>query len=195
MDHTVSLPRPEGEPAGLMARRRSVRAFAPRPAALSDLSLALFAAQGRTHARGFRAVPSAGALYPLELYLAAGEVQGLAPGIYRYLPADHALTPTATGDMRTELASACFQEWTANAPCMLALTAVYARVTGKYGERGVRYAHIEAGAAAQNANLALVSRGLGATVVGAFDDERLARILGAGSGERPLVLMPAGTPA
>jgi SagB-type dehydrogenase family enzyme len=152
-----------------------------------------WAAQGVTETRGRRTAPSAGALYPLELLVVAGSVEGLEPGVYRYRPSGHSLLELTRGDVRAALAAAALgQEWMADAPCVLVLGAVYERTTGKYGARGERYVHIEVGLAAQNTQLQATALGLGSVVVGAFDDGRVRTRLGLGSDERPLALLPVG---
>lgn len=177
-----------------LLKRRSCRSFAPFPLSLQEVGQLLWAAQGITDkTSGFRTAPSAGALYPLELYLVAGQVEGLSPGVYRYLPGEHALCEVLSGDRREELFRvALFQQWIREAPVVLVLTAVYERTTRKYGERGIRYVHMEAGHAAQNVYLQAEALGLGAVVVGAFEDSSVQRILELPANEHPLYLMPVG---
>jgi SagB-type dehydrogenase family enzyme len=177
----------------VLRERRSVREYARVPLTLAEVAQLAWAAQGVTETRGRRTAPSAGALYPLEILVVAGAVTGLAPGVYRYRPATHDLLELERGDVREPLAVAALgQEWLADAPLVLAVTAVQARTTGKYGERGERYVHIEVGLAAQNVQLQATALGLGSVVVGAFDDERVHRRLGLDEGERPLALLPVG---
>ena len=176
-----------------LLKRRSVREFRDVPLALDDLGQLLWAAQGITDRAGFRTAPSAGALYPLEVYAVAGSVQGLTTGLYRYIPRGHALRRIVDGDKRPALGRAAYdQPSIAEAPAILALCAVYERVTGKYGERGLRYVHMEAGHAAQNVYLQAVTLNLGTVVLGAFDDMRVAETLTLGEQEQPLYLMPIG---
>lgn len=182
-----------GSFSDLLYRRSSVRNFSPGTVSLEQVSKILFAAQGITRDGRFRSVPSAGALYPLEVYLVAGQVQGLEPGVYKYRPEGHQLIPGKAGDQRGELARQAYgQTWVAKAQAAVVICAVYERVTGKYGERGHRYVHIEAGCAAQNVSLEGFNIGLGSTVVGAFSDEGLARVIGAAGSEQPLILLPVG---
>jgi SagB-type dehydrogenase family enzyme len=195
----VRLPQPRtrGEVSleEALARRRSVRAFADRPLALAEVAQLLWSAQGVTSASGGRTAPSAGALYPLELFVVAGDVTDLAPGIYRYRPASHDLARVAEGDHRRALAAAALgQSSPAGAPVVFVITGVYERTTGKYGDRGVRYVHVEAGLAAENLCLAAAAEGLGAVVVGAFDDARVGEVLGLTRDLRPLLLVPVGRP-
>ena len=196
----IPLPRAASSPAQslehLLARRRSVRDYADRPVTLVAAACLLRAAQGITTADGLRASPSAGALYPLEIYLAAGAVSGLAPGIYRYLPGEDAIAPVLEGDRRAVLAAAALgQSWLAAASLTLVIAAVPGRTTVKYGRRGIQYVHMEAGHAAQNILLMAVAQNLGAAVVGAFDDARVASVTGLAGEETPLYLVPVGHPA
>lgn len=191
----IELPRPTitGELAHLLEQRRSVRAYERAPLSLAEAGQLAWAAQGVTHPEGLRTAPSAGALYPLELFLVAGDVQGLEPGVYHYLPRRHALEQTGDGDRRKALGRAAYgQEWLADAPLVCVLTAVYERTAWKYGERAQRYVHMEVGHAGQNLFLQAEALGLGSVVVGAFDDDRVAAVLGLPSEVRPLSLMPVG---
>lgn len=177
----------------VLAERRSVREFARGALTLPQVAQLLWAAQGVTGADGRRTAPSAGALYPLELYLVAGEVRDLAPGVYRYVPGKHRLEQLGAGDVRRKLcAAALAQECVAEGAAVAVFTAVERRTTRKYGPRGVRYVHIEIGHAAQNLALAATALGLGTVTVGAFDDAAVARILKLPEGETPLYLMPVG---
>ncbi len=196
----IKLPRAEaslGHPLELLlARRRSVRDFAPGALSLVQASCLLWAAQGISDARGLRTAPSAGALYPLGLYLVAGDIAGIEPAIYRYLPRENAVERIQPGDRRAALAAAAMnQSWLADAALTLAFSACYARTTKKYDKRGIQYVHMEAGHAAQNALLTAVALNLGAAVVGAFDDRRVAAVLGLPREETPLYLVPVGRSA
>ena len=195
----VALPRPshEGEVSveQALALRRSVRAFAAEPLPLSAVSQLLWAAQGVTDAAGHRTAPSAGALYPLEVRLVAGAVSGLRSGVYRYDPIRHRLRLESEGDLRTRIAEAALsQDWVAQAPAIVVLAAVVERTARKYGERAPRYVHMEVGHAAQNVYLQATALGLGTTMVGAFRDEELARVLGLPAQVEPLALLPVGKP-
>ena len=196
----TELPKPEtkGEFAvqAALARRRSMRDFASGALTTAELGQLLWAAQGVTSPDGKRAAPSAGALYPLEVYAAAGKVDGLEAGVYRYQPESHALQQTGTRDVRQELAAAALhQDWVADAPVVLVLAAVYVRTTGKYGDRGIRYVHIEIGHAAQNVYLQAEALDLATVMVGAFRDDRVAEVLGLPSDHEPLAILPVGRPA
>lgn len=195
----IALPEPRREGAvsieRALAQRRSVREFAREPLSLEAVSQILWAAQGVTDPAGLRSAPSAGALYPLEVHLVVGAVSGLAPGVYRYEPRHHRLIAGASGDRRAALARAALgQDWIADAPASILITAVHQRTTRKYGERATRYVHMEAGHAAQNVYLQAVSLGLGTTMVGAFRDGEVARAAELPGREKPLGLLPIGKP-
>lgn len=175
--------------------RRSVREFTREAVTLAEAGQLLWAAQGITRGGAGRTVPSAGALYPMEVYLVAGRVRDLPVGVYRYDPQEHRLALVHPGDARRELAAAAArQSWIEDAAAVIVLAAVYQRTTGKYGERGRRYVHIEVGHAAQNVYLEAAALGLGTTMVGAFDDARVARSLGIAGQAEPLGLLPVGRP-
>ena len=178
-----------------LAQRRSVREFAERPLSLSALSQLLWAAQGVTHRRGLRTAPSAGALYPLEIFVVAGDVEGLSDGVYRYVPRDHGLEREREGDLRPELARAALeQDWVAKAPAILVVAAVYERSARKYGRRAPRYVHMEVGHASQNVYLQAEALELGTCAVGAFRDRELAAALGLPSEIAPQLVLPIGWP-
>ena len=196
---TISLPAPRQDSGVSLERalreRRSVREFRAATLTQDEMSQLLWAAQGITSRDGLRTAPSAGALYPLVVYLLAGTVQGLEPGIYKYVPAGHKLMRTIAGDQRHPLAAAALgQDSVAEAGAVLVFTAVEQRTTRKYGERGVRYIHIETGHASQNVFLQATALGLATVVVGAFDDDAAAALLKLPVGEVPLYLMPLGRP-
>jgi SagB-type dehydrogenase family enzyme len=192
----IALPRPRDQSQtsveNALLRRRSVRDFRDRPLILSELSQLLWAAQGITHRSGYRAAPSAGALYPLDVFVLAGNITGIDRGTYKYLPQEHILLNAAAGDKRMPLRHAAFgQPVVSGAAAVLVFCAVYGRTTGKYGERGIRYVHMEAGHAAQNVYLQAVSLQLGTVVLGAFNDEQVKKVLTLRE-EQPLYLMPVG---
>jgi SagB-type dehydrogenase family enzyme len=181
--------------AEALQARRTVRQFASRPLALAQVGQILWAADGLSDPRGLRTAPSAGATYPLDIYLVAGErgVSGLAPGLYRYLAPEHALLPTVTGDLRAPVSRASlYQSWMAEAPVMVVIAADYRRCTARYGERGVMYTHMEAGNVSQSVFLMAEALGLGAGIVGAFDDQGLSRALQLPGDQVPLLVMPVG---
>jgi SagB-type dehydrogenase family enzyme len=195
----VALPRPrlDGDVAveRALSLRRSVRAFAPETLPLSNVSQLLWAAQGITDAAGRRTAPSAGALYPLEVYVVAGAVSGMRAGLYRYEAQQHRLALASEGDPRAGVAQAALeQDWLAEAPVIFVLVAVYERTERKYGDRAARYVHMEVGHVAQNVYLQASALGLGTTMVGAFRDAELARVLELPGDAKPLALLPVGKP-
>jgi len=178
-----------------LAIRRSVRDFSATSLTLSQISQLLWAAQGITNENGFRTAPSAGATYPLEVYLVAGKVEELAPGIYRYNPREHALELVMSGDIRAALSSACFgQEWVDSAPISVVISAVFERTTRRYGKRGIQYVHMEVGHAAQNIYLQATALNLGTVIVGAFDDNLVMKVMRLPHDEIPLAVLPVGHP-
>lgn len=196
---TVELPIPATKGAvsleEAIQNRRSVREFTDEPLTLGEIGQLLWAAQGITSTHGARAAPSAGGTYPLEIYVAAGRVTGLEPGVYRYRPATHDLALVATGDARAELADASLDQiWVREGAAAVVISAVYSRTTERYGERGVRYVHLEAGHAAQNLCLQATALGLGVVVVGAFSDDRVQDVLHMPREEDPLYVVPIGRP-
>ena len=179
-----------------LSQRRSVQEYSQDPVSLRDVSQLLWAAQGVMGMSGLRTAPSAGALYPLEVLLVAGNVEGLAPGVYRYVPAAHELRMIRRGDMRNEIAIAGLnQSALREAPATIAITGVCSRTTGKYGERGIRYVWMEAGHASQNIYLQAEALRLGTVAIGAFSDDQIRQVLYLADGEDPLSLMPVGHPA
>jgi SagB-type dehydrogenase family enzyme len=176
--------------------RRTIRSFTSEQLTLEQVSQLLFAAQGITEDQGFkRSVPSAGALYPLDVYavMGTGGAVGIKEGIYHYEPKEHAVSLLYEGDFRYELARACLQQmWMRSAPLTLVVCAEYARVCSKYGARGTRYAHMEAGHIGQNIFLQAEALGLGAGIVGAFSDEDVLNIMKIPRAHEPLVLLPVG---
>jgi SagB-type dehydrogenase family enzyme len=177
-------------------RRRSVRSFSSRAVTKEDLSQLLYAAQGITEDKGFkRAAPSAGALYPLDIYAIVGEkgVEDLDAGVYHYSAPGHRIENVVTDDRKEQLAVASVQQmWMAKAPLNFVITAEYSRICSKYGERGIRYAMIEAGHVGQNIFLQAEALGLNAGIVGAFDDRKVIDVLGIPKKHEPLLIMPVG---
>jgi SagB-type dehydrogenase family enzyme len=190
----VALPAPEtdGEWSleAALVQRRSVRNFAARPLTDAEVGQLLWAAQGITGKGGGRTAPSAGALYPLEVYIAT------ADGLFHYEVDRHALTVASQTDLRPALYEAAgHQAAVGQAPAVFVISAVYERTTVKYGtDRSPRYVHLEAGHAAQNLLLQAVALGLGAVPVGAFDDAGVHEALSLPTEEKPLYLIPVGEP-
>ncbi|MCK5382460.1 MAG: SagB/ThcOx family dehydrogenase [Gammaproteobacteria bacterium] len=194
---TLALPEPDRSGRHplevLLQQRRSVREYRDKSLSLSDIGQLLWAAQGITDSRGLRAAPSAGALYPLELYVVAGRVDRLPAGVYHYQPDGHRLLAMRRGDRRYGLAQAALgQSWLADAAAVVVFAAVYERTARKYGERAVRYVHIETGHAAQNLFLQAGALDLDTVTVGAFNDDAVAALLQLPADARPLLLMPVG---
>jgi SagB-type dehydrogenase family enzyme len=185
-----------------MLRRRSVRDFRPDPIDLKEVSQILWAAYGITAPQsqpatlrgGLRTAPSAGGLYPLEIYLVAGKVNGLKPGIYQYVAEGHKLVLHAAGDFRKELAGAALrQDFIAVAPASLVYTAIFSRTTGKYGSRGKeRYVCMDLGHSAQNVYLQVTALGMATCAVGAFADKMVSNTVMLPDHEEPLYIMPIG---
>jgi SagB-type dehydrogenase family enzyme len=188
----IALPAPAR--AGQMSleeclhRRRSVREFSTRPLTEQQLGQLLWAAQGISGPEGLRTAPSAGALYGLEIYAATAE------GFYRYVPEAHQLEIQSEEDLRPALCRAALdQESVLVAGAVFVIAAVYDRLAGKYGEeRSVRYAHLEAGHAAQNLLLQGAALGLGSVPMGAFRDGQVQRVLSLPPEQSPLYLIPVG---
>ncbi len=176
-----------------LLKRRSTRDYTGEPITLQELSQLLWAAQGVTSPKGYRTAPSAGALYPLEVYVVVGDVESISEGVYKYRPQKHQLAKVMTGDKRSELTIAALgQSWVKDAATDIVVTAVYERTTSKYGERGVRYVHMEAGHAAQNLCLQAAALDLGLVTVGAFRDDQVKDTLGLPEDEQPLYIIPIG---
>jgi SagB-type dehydrogenase family enzyme len=176
-----------------LLKRRSIRGYKNAPLYRSEISQLLWAAQGVTDPRGLRTAPSAGALYPLELSIVVGNVTDLQSGIYRYRPRTHELEKIEEGDKRGELCSAALgQSAIRNAAVVIVVSALYERTTVKYGERGIRYVHMEAGHTAQNVCLQAVALDLGTVVIGAFRDDEVKRIMKMADREQPLYIIPVG---
>ncbi len=182
-------PRADSTLETALAQRRSVRGFLPEHS-LNDEQLArlAWAAQGRTARDGGRTAPSAGALYPLELYVAMGR------GLYRYDVARHRLELCDERDLRPALFEASLrQECVRDAAAVFVFAAVFGRTSRKYGaERSPRYVYMEAGHAAQNLLLEAVALALGGVPVGAFEDRDVARALGLPRNQRVVYLVPIG---
>ena len=176
-----------------LLKRRSVRDYTGEPLTLKEVSQLLWAAQGITDPMGLRTAPSAGGTYPLEIYLVVGDVKDLPMGIYHYQPVGHKLIKILDGDMRTELSTAALEQvWVKEGAVDIIITAIYERTTERYGERGIRYVHMEAGHAAQNVYLQAVALNLGTVSIGAFYDDQIKEILNLNQQEQPLYIMPVG---
>jgi len=194
----IQLPPPEFESEisfeEALKQRRSVRSYEKVPLILSEISQILWAAQGITdNSYGLRTAPSAGALYPLEIYLAASNVAELKSGFYHYNPKKHTLNKISEGDKRIDISnSALKQDAIENSSAIVIITAIYERTEVKYGKRSERYVHIEVGHVGQNIYLQAVTLGIGTVMIGAFKDEALKKVLGFAEDEYPLAIMPLG---
>ncbi len=196
----IKLPEPNFKGLVLeeaLRKRRSVRSYSKEALNLNEVSQLLFSAQGITatyYGHRLRTAPSAGALYPFEIYLIANRVEKLKSGIYHYLVDEHGLEMVKEGDIREKIRNAALgQEPVAEAGAVFILTAVFERTTRKYGERGYRYIHIEAGHIGQNILLQATSLGLSAVPIGAFSDEQIDRLLGIETKKQSTIyLIPVG---
>jgi len=176
-----------------MLHRRSVRRYTEEQITLNELSQLLWAAQGITSEEGFRTAPSAGALYPLEVYVVAGNVDGLAGGVYRYQAEGHALQRIRDGDLRENLSGCALkQTQITDAMVNIVFAAVFNRTTAKYGERGAQYVYIEAGHAAQNVYLQAEASGIGVCAVGAFYEQEVSELLALPDDEIPIYILTVG---
>ena len=200
MSKTIQLPTPvtKGKVSlgETIKKRRSRRSFKDKALNLNQISQILWAAQGITEEKGYkRAAPSAGALYPLEIYLVVTNVETLDAGVYHYNPINHSLDLILSGNYQVVLAKACLgQMFIADAPISIVVTAQYKRTTSKYGERGIRYVHIEVGHVGQNICLETVSLGLGTVTIGAFWDEEVSKVLHLPERHKPIYVLPVGYP-
>ena len=199
-DAAIVLPKPslDGKVSVEKAiqQRRTIRDFKETPLSIPHLSQLLYAAQGITDPKGAgRSAPSGGARYPLDIYVIVGKkgVEGLGEGIYHYTPENHSISSMNNKDLRREIGSASLgQMWMAGASVMFVITAEYRRITGRYGDRGIRYAQIEAGHVGQNLFLQAEALGLGAGIVGAFNDTEVVKVMGIPREHEPLLIMPVG---
>lgn len=196
-DDKLELPEPRRDSSvsieETLLKRRSIREYSGEPLTLQEVSQLLWAAQGITDPGGLRTAPSAGALYPLEVYVVVGDVENLAVGVYKYKQHGHELLKVLAGDKRADLAGAALkQAWVKEAAMDIVFAAVYERTTVKYGERGIRYVHMEVGHAAQNMCLQATAMDLGIVTVGAFNDEQVKEVLNLPDNEQPLYIIPVG---
>ncbi|MBC8275376.1 MAG: SagB/ThcOx family dehydrogenase [Chloroflexi bacterium] len=180
-----------------ISKRRSVRRFRAQPLSLAQLSQLLWSAQGITGSGGRRAVPSAGATYPLEIFVVIGAhgIESLAAGIYHYQADTHSLSLYLSGDLRQKLADAALgQGFVANCPVVIVVCALHPRTAYRYGRRGERYIHMEVGHVGQNVSLQAVALGLATVMVGAFEDEEVRKALKIEEQIKPLYIIPVGEP-
>jgi SagB-type dehydrogenase family enzyme len=172
-----------------LAQRRSVRSFTEEELTLEEISQLLWAAQGITALWGGRTAPSAGALYPLEVYVATPN------GLYHYVPQEHKVIVVSQEDLRLKIWEVALeQDAIREAPAVFVITAVYERTAQKYGGRAERYVKLEAGHACQNILLQAVAMDLGAVPIGAFYDDQIQATLSLPPDHEPLYLIPVGHP-
>jgi SagB-type dehydrogenase family enzyme len=171
----------------VIAIRRSRRDFLPQFLTLEQISQLCWAAQGQEIDSRYRTAPSAGATYPLELFVVTGD------GLFYYLPSEHALEKLMGQDLRADLSAAAWgQEFIEAAPLTLVFAAEFSRTTNHYGKRGIRYVYMEAGHAAQNVHLQAESSGLGSVAVGAFDDAVVSKVLSLPKNLEPVYMVTVG---
>jgi SagB-type dehydrogenase family enzyme len=176
-----------------MSLRRSVRIYINQPLTIGELSQLLWAGQGINNERGFRTAPSAGATFPLELYVMVNNVEGLRKGIYHYQIGEHKLKMIDTKELEKDLARASLsQSMISDAGVVIIFSAIFERTTARYGERGIRYIHNEVGHVSQNIHLQVSALNLGTVVIGAYRDEEVEAILNLGEELRVLYMMPVG---
>jgi len=190
----IKLPAPATDSSFSVERaineRMSIRSYKDTSLTLKEISQLLWASQGIV-ASGRRASPSAGATYPLEIFLVAGKVEGLKPGLYKYINKEHSLELIKEGDLRTALSAAALgQDTLLKAPATLVVAAVFERTRARYGAKAERYVHMEAGHVGENIMLQATALGLGTVPVGAFVDSEVKKLLGIK--EEPLYLFPVG---
>jgi SagB-type dehydrogenase family enzyme len=180
-----------------ISKRRSVRRFKDEPLTLEQLSQLLWAAQGTTGTGGKRAAPSAGATYPLEVFVVVGQhgINTLGAGLYHYDAGNHSISLHELGDLRQKLAdTALGQSSIARCPVGMVICAIHPRTAYRYGRRGERYVHMEIGHVGQNVALQAVALGLGTVMVGAFEDEDVRKVLKLEEQIKPLYVIPIGKP-
>lgn len=177
-----------------LADRRSHRNFQNKAISIDQLSQILWAAYGVTSPNGFRTAPSAGALYPLEIYAIVGNVEKIEPGVYKYIPEEHKIVRTIDKDIREALCEATLgQKMVREAPASIFYSAIFSKITERYGERGrERYVYMGLGHSAQNIYLQAEALQLGTCAIGAFIDSRVSQVLQLPANEEPLYLMPIG---
>ncbi len=173
-----------------LRKRRSVRSYASDSLTITEVSQLLWSAYGCTQGKK-KTCPSAGATYPLEIYLLCGKVRDLKTGLYQYDPSSHSIKLLNEKDLREKLTKASLnQEYIAEAPISIVIAADFSRTTRAYGNRGERYVYMEVGHCGQNIHLQCESLNLGTVIIGAFDDDEVKKLLGIK--ENPLYIMPIG---
>ena len=179
----------------VLLKRRSIRNYKNENLTIKQLAQILWAAQGITSDYGYRTAPSAGAIYPIEIYILVNNVKGLEKGIYYYNPFKHLLQFLKKGDFSEQIKRACLgQEWVKKASVDVIITAEFERTMNRYGERGIRYVYLEAGHIAQNIYLQMISLNLGGVVIGAFIDNSVQHVLSTPKTHKPIYVIPIGVP-
>jgi SagB-type dehydrogenase family enzyme len=178
-----------------IVQRRSYREFSFDPITFAELSQLLWATQGitaRVWGYDFRAVPSAGALYPIETYVAVHRVNDLNPGLYHFDIRENHLILLKEGNLGQSLSRAGLgQEMLAEASCVFVWTAIVKRSKWKYRQRAYRYVYMDVGHIGQNLYLAATAMNLGCCTVGAFYDEEVDRLIGIDGREEVSVYLGA----
>ena len=197
-EQTIKLPDPKRDSSfsleKAIAGRQSVREYKDEALSLEEVGQLLWAAQGLRDNSGKRTVPSAGALYPLEIYV-MGSIENVKTGLYHYLPDEHAIDWVCECNFKKDLPGAAYgQDYLDKAPTVILIAGVYERTTIKYGDRGVMYVHMEAGHAGQNIYLQASALDLGTVTVGGFEKDKVKELVGLPEEEEPLYLMPVGKP-
>ncbi|MCK5052252.1 MAG: SagB family peptide dehydrogenase [Candidatus Cloacimonetes bacterium] len=203
----IELPKPRFESdislEETLHKRRSIRNYSDDPLTMEEVSQILWAAYGLTKPYpggpaflrgGLKTAPSAGARYPLEIYLVAGNVTELSAGIYKYKAEDHSIVKISDGDVRKKLAKAALeQSWIQEAPASLVYSAVYSRTTDIYGDRGrERYVCMDLGHSAENVYLQAVALDMGTVAIGAFSDIKVKLLINMTREEEPIYIMSLG---
>ncbi|MGC8659925.1 MAG: SagB/ThcOx family dehydrogenase [Desulfomonilaceae bacterium] len=183
-----------------MLRKKSVRHFSAAPLSLEQVSQLLWAANGALPVEAIsgatvKTLPSAGGIYPLEIFLltGSGTVKGLAPGVYSYNSTSNSLAQISKDDVRVAVAQAALSQlWLANAPIMVVIGGAFAKTTAKYGNRGIQYVYMESGASNQNLYLQAEALGLRLGTVGAFNEAGVSSAMKIPSGITPLLIVAIG---
>jgi len=179
---TIKLPEIEFNQISVeeaLRRRRSIREFNNEKLTIKEISNLLWACDGKNNEFGGRTSPSAGATYPLEIYLIAGEIEGIEKGIYYYNFWEHSISLIKKGDLRSEISKGAYNQiFIKNASAIIVISGIFERTTKRYGERGIKYVYMEVGHCGQNLHLQCESLNLGVVMVGAFDDEKIKSIIG-----------------
>ncbi|MFC1587817.1 SagB/ThcOx family dehydrogenase [Planctomycetota bacterium] len=190
-DNHYKLPAPDKDSGysleKAIANRRSRRVFGKNHITVGQLSNLLWSGQGLTHGR-FRAAPSAGALYPMDLWVV------IKDKFYQYIPKEHAIKLKSDSIKLKELhAAALEQDMVLNASVNLFISSVFERCSLKYRDRAPRYCMMEAGCIAENIHLQVEALNLATVIIGAFNDDKVKQVLGLRDSQRPMILMPVGT--